>query len=103
MSYLHDNVGFWDSVLIENLTEETFISNIYQRYKRGLIYVSIFVFRTVLQDYSNLGLLFLIADLHWCLSRCCQSLQTTCELFFRCHTNVCQIELFQATAAHVSF
>lgn len=40
MSNLNDNVGFWDSVLIENLTEETFISNIYQRYKRGLIYVS---------------------------------------------------------------
>lgn len=38
-----DNVGFWDSVLIENLTEETFTSNIYQRYRRGLIYVSIFM------------------------------------------------------------
>lgn len=44
MTNLNDNVGFWDSVLIENLTEETFISNIYQRYKRGLIYVSIGLF-----------------------------------------------------------
>lgn len=43
MTNLNDNVGFWDSVLIENLTEETFISNIYQRYKRGLIYVGDFV------------------------------------------------------------
>lgn len=48
MTNLNDNVGFWDSVLIENLTEETFISNIYQRYKRGLIYVS-----KTTSDYSK--------------------------------------------------
>lgn len=40
MPNFDENIGFWDSVLIENLTEESFVANLYQRYKKGLIYVS---------------------------------------------------------------
>lgn len=45
----------------------------------------------------------LIVDIHRCLPRRCKSLQTTCELFRRCHSNVCQIELLQITTTHVSW
>lgn len=39
MPNFDENIGFWDSVLIENLTEESFVANLYQRYRKGLIYV----------------------------------------------------------------
>ncbi|XP_031619986.1 unconventional myosin-Ia isoform X2 [Contarinia nasturtii] len=55
MTNLNDNVGFWDSVLIENLTEETFISNIYQRYKRGLIYTYIGAFLVAINPYKAIA------------------------------------------------
>nr|CAD7425308.1 unnamed protein product [Timema monikensis] len=35
---LDQEVGAWDSVLIEPLTEETFIANLHQRFKRDHIY-----------------------------------------------------------------
>nr|CAD7397183.1 unnamed protein product [Timema cristinae] len=38
---LDQEVGAWDSVLIEPLTEETFIANLHQRFKRDHIYVRI--------------------------------------------------------------
>lgn len=37
---LNDEDGIWDSVLLEPLTEETFISNINCRYDSNIIYVS---------------------------------------------------------------
>lgn len=35
----HQNVGCWDSVLLENESENCFISNLQQRFKRDFIYV----------------------------------------------------------------
>lgn len=32
--------GCWDSVLLEHLTEDSFIANLHHRYKRDHIYVS---------------------------------------------------------------
>lgn len=43
MPNLEQDIGSWDSVLLENLTEDSFISNLHQRYKRDHIYVSLFV------------------------------------------------------------
>lgn len=37
---MEQEIGTWDSVLLENLSEDSFISNIHQRYKRDHIYVS---------------------------------------------------------------
>lgn len=37
---MEQEIGSWDSVLLENLSEESFINNLHQRYKRDLIYVS---------------------------------------------------------------
>lgn len=36
---LDQEVGAWDSVLLDPLTEETFIANLHQRFKRDHIYV----------------------------------------------------------------
>lgn len=38
---MEQEIGSWDSVLLENLSEESFINNLHQRYKRDLIYVSV--------------------------------------------------------------
>lgn len=40
MQSLELEIGSWDSVLLENLNEDTFISNLHQRFKRDHIYVS---------------------------------------------------------------
>lgn len=37
---LNDEDGIWDSVMLEPLTEETFISNLNCRYESNIIYVS---------------------------------------------------------------
>lgn len=37
---MEQEIGTWDSVLLENLSEDSFINNIHLRYKRDLIYVS---------------------------------------------------------------
>lgn len=37
---MEQEIGTWDSVLLENLTEDCFINNINQRYKKDHIYVS---------------------------------------------------------------
>lgn len=37
---MEQEIGCWDSVLLENLTEENFINNLQQRFKRDNIYVS---------------------------------------------------------------
>lgn len=39
---MEQEIGTWDSVLLENLTEDNFISNLHQRYKKDHIYVSRF-------------------------------------------------------------
>lgn len=41
---LNDEDGIWDSVLLEPLTEDTFISNLNCRYDSNTIYVSILIF-----------------------------------------------------------
>lgn len=38
---MEQEIGSWDSVLLENLSEDSFINNLHQRYKRDLIYVSV--------------------------------------------------------------
>lgn len=37
---LDQEVGAWDSVLLDPLTEDSFIANLHQRFKRDHIYVS---------------------------------------------------------------
>lgn len=39
---LEQEVGAWDSVLLDPLTEDSFISNLHQRFKRDHIYVSLY-------------------------------------------------------------
>lgn len=41
MPNLEHEIGCWDSVLLEILTEDSFINNLHQRYKRDQIYVSL--------------------------------------------------------------
>lgn len=41
MTNLEQEIGSWDSVLLENISEDYFISNLHQRYKRDQIYVSL--------------------------------------------------------------
>jgi myosin-1 len=41
MPHLEQEVGSWDSVLLDNLSEDSFINNLHQRYKRDHIYVRI--------------------------------------------------------------
>lgn len=41
---MEQEIGTWDSVLLENLSEDSFINNIHQRYKRDHIYVSDLIF-----------------------------------------------------------
>lgn len=36
---MENEIGTWDSVLLENLSEDSFINNIHLRYKRDNIYV----------------------------------------------------------------
>lgn len=47
---MEQEIGTWDSVLLENLSEDSFINNIHQRYKRDLIYVSWIFF--VFEEFS---------------------------------------------------
>jgi len=43
MPNLEQEIGSWDSVLLETLTEDNFISNLSQRFKRDHIYVSFWI------------------------------------------------------------
>ncbi|XP_052866402.1 unconventional myosin-Ib [Anopheles cruzii] len=51
---MEQEIGSWDSVLLENLSEESFISNLHQRYKRDLIYTYIGTFLVALNPYKTL-------------------------------------------------
>lgn len=51
MTNLEQEFGSWDSVLLENISEDYFISNLHQRYKRDQIYVSIIGFFLI--DFLN--------------------------------------------------
>lgn len=44
---MESELGTWDSVLLEHLTEDNFIHNIQQRYEQDSIYV-----RKILTKYS---------------------------------------------------
>jgi hypothetical protein len=47
---LDQEVGAWDSVLLDPLTEDSFIANLHQRFKRDHIYVSERVEGSVLSE-----------------------------------------------------
>ncbi|XP_035795364.1 unconventional myosin-Ib-like isoform X3 [Anopheles albimanus] len=51
---MEQEIGSWDSVLLENLSEESFINNLHQRYKRDLIYTYIGTFLVALNPYKTL-------------------------------------------------
>lgn len=52
---MEQEIGSWDSVLLENLSEESFINNLHQRYKRDLIYVSCSLLPCIfVRDYLGL-------------------------------------------------
>ncbi|XP_038106815.1 unconventional myosin-Ia isoform X2 [Culex quinquefasciatus] len=53
---MEQEIGSWDSVLLENLSEDSFISNLHQRYKRDLIYTYIGTFLVALNPYKPLAI-----------------------------------------------
>jgi myosin I len=53
---LEPEVGSWDSVLLEHLSEDNFISNLQQRYKRDHIYTYIGTYLLALNPYKPLPL-----------------------------------------------
>lgn len=54
MPNMEQEIGSWDSVLLENLSEESFINNLHQRYKRDLIYTYIGTFLVAMNPYKPL-------------------------------------------------
>ena len=52
------DVGVWDSVLLELLTEDAFINNLHQRYKRDHIYVRVLKFGAYYHFFFNTCNLF---------------------------------------------
>ncbi|XP_055632539.1 unconventional myosin-Ib isoform X2 [Toxorhynchites rutilus septentrionalis] len=51
---MEQEIGSWDSVLLENLSEDSFINNLHQRYKRDLIYTYIGTFLVALNPFKPL-------------------------------------------------
>jgi hypothetical protein len=85
---LDQEVGCLDSVLLENLTEDSFISNLHHRYKRDNIYVTIefffhflnmhfLAFSAQLKNFSLIFFLSFLLIFHFfifqCFFRCCIS------------------------------
>ncbi|XP_055589131.1 unconventional myosin-Ia-like [Uranotaenia lowii] len=56
MMMMEQEIGSWDSVLLENLSEDSFITNLHQRYKRDLIYTYIGTFLVALNPYKPLAI-----------------------------------------------
>jgi myosin-1 len=56
MLNLEQEVGAWDSVLLEPLTEDTFIGNLQQRFKRDHIYTYIGNVLVSVNPYKKLAL-----------------------------------------------
>ncbi|XP_037732773.1 unconventional myosin-Ia isoform X2 [Drosophila subpulchrella] len=52
---MEQEVGTWDSVLLENLSEDSFINNIHQRYKRDHIYTYIGTSVVALNPYHHIS------------------------------------------------
>ncbi|XP_068152516.1 unconventional myosin-Ia isoform X4 [Drosophila tropicalis] len=52
---MEEEIGTWDSVLLENLSEDSFISNIHQRYKRDYIYTYIGTSVVALNPYHHIS------------------------------------------------
>ncbi|XP_030080810.1 unconventional myosin-Ia isoform X1 [Drosophila hydei] len=52
---MEQEIGTWDSVLLENLSEDSFISNIHQRYKRDHIYTYIGTSVVALNPYHHIS------------------------------------------------
>ncbi|XP_058812061.1 unconventional myosin-Ia [Topomyia yanbarensis] len=53
---MEQEIGSWDSVLLENLSEDSFINNLHQRYKRDLIYTYIGTFLVALNPFKPLAI-----------------------------------------------
>lgn len=105
MPNFDENIGFWDSVLIENLTEESFIANLYQRYRKGLIYVrrtAMNLTFVVCDNWFEYLSSFPDADIYWRISGGHKSISSTAYLLARRCSNVCNIELLQITSSYVS-
>lgn len=119
---MEQEIGSWDSVLLENLSEESFINNLHQRYKRDLIYVStilprvvvvvVLAFRPVLScifvgDYP-LGLICVllvlsrVADVHRDIFGGAEPVQAVDHLHAGSGAQVCQQEPVPAAASYVS-
>lgn len=56
MLSLEQEVGAWDSVLLEPLTEDSFITNLQQRFKRDQIYTYIGNILISVNPYKKLAL-----------------------------------------------
>ncbi|XP_058462725.1 unconventional myosin-Ia [Malaya genurostris] len=53
---MEQEIGSWDSVLLENLSEDSFINNLHQRYKRDLIYTYIGTFLVALNPFKPIAI-----------------------------------------------
>lgn len=88
---LDQEVGCLDSVLLENLTEDSFIGNLHQRYKRDNIYV---IHLSIIHhiSHSNKHIFFIFcnffthihADLYWHIFGVSESVSTVELVFIRC-------------------
>ncbi|XP_022215250.2 unconventional myosin-Ia isoform X1 [Drosophila obscura] len=52
---MEQEIGTWDSVLLENLSEDSFVNNIHQRYKRDHIYTYIGTSVVALNPYHHIS------------------------------------------------
>lgn len=52
---MEQEIGTWDSVLLENLSEDSFINNIHQRYKRDHIYTYIGTSVVAVNPYRHIS------------------------------------------------
>uniref|UniRef100_A0A1A9X1C4 Myosin motor domain-containing protein n=1 Tax=Glossina brevipalpis TaxID=37001 RepID=A0A1A9X1C4_9MUSC len=52
---MEQEIGIWDSVLLENLSEDNFINNIHQRYKRDHIYTYIGTSVVAINPYHHIS------------------------------------------------
>ena len=112
MPHLEQEIGSWDSVLLDNPSEDSFINNLHQRYKRDNIYVSFITFQFLHIHLSRIDNNFIyfsnfVFDLFLVVHRhifgCPKSLQAVIHLYAWPGRNLCQQEPFSITTTHVSW
>lgn len=54
MANTEPEIGVWDSVLLEHLTEDSFIANLHHRYKHDHIYVNFCLFQSLKFPFKSI-------------------------------------------------